>query len=65
MSKQRALVAKKANSNLGCIQKSIASRSREVVLPLYSSLKKPQMEYCVQFWSSQYKRDMELLDRVQ
>ncbi|KAJ7428855.1 hypothetical protein WISP_00589 [Willisornis vidua] len=38
MSQQCALVAKMASCVLGCIKKSIASRSREVILPLYSSL---------------------------
>ncbi|GAB0210253.1 mitochondrial enolase superfamily member 1 [Grus japonensis] len=65
MSRQCALAAQKANRVLGCIQRGVTSRSREVILPLYSPLVRPHLEYCVQLWGPQYRRDMELLERVQ
>ncbi|GAB0185028.1 mitochondrial enolase superfamily member 1 [Grus japonensis] len=65
MSWQCALAAQKANHVLGCIKRGVTSRSREVILPLCSALVRPHLQYCVQLWGPQYRRDMELLERVQ
>jgi len=65
MSQQRALGAKKANSLLGCIRRRVASRAREVLLPLCSALGRPHLQHCIQFWAPQLRKDEELLERIQ
>lgn len=58
MSQYCACVANKANGIWDCI------RSRDLNFLLYPALVRPHLEFCVQFWTPHYRRDMELLGRV-
>ncbi|KAK4830829.1 LOW QUALITY PROTEIN: hypothetical protein QYF61_013758 [Mycteria americana] len=68
ISHQRTLMAK-TNSILGCIR---STARRKVILPLYSALVRPYLEYCVQFCGhstrtreNKNKRGGNLLEQIQ
>ena len=62
MSRQRALTAQEADRVMGCIKGSMTSRLREVILPFYSALVRPHLQYCIQLWGPQHKKDMDPLE---
>ena len=56
---------KKANGMLAFIAKGFEYRSREVLLQLYRVLVRPHLEYCVQFWSPNLRKDIIAIEGVQ
>ncbi|KAK4824002.1 hypothetical protein QYF61_009127 [Mycteria americana] len=64
-SQRCALAAKRGNRILGCIKHCTTSWSKEMIIPLYSALVRPRLEYCMQFWAPQFKKDVKVLECIQ
>jgi len=47
------------------ITHSITCQSEKVIILLYSALVWPQLGYCMQFWNSQFKKDVKVLGCIQ
>eukprot|EP00061_Rhincodon_typus_P007034 g28298.t1 len=58
-------VVKKAYGMLVFIGRGIEYKNRQVMLQLYRTSVRLHLEYCIQFWSPHYQKDVDALDRVQ
>jgi hypothetical protein len=55
---------KKANRVLGTVSRTITPKTPEVLGPLYTSLVRPNLEYCIAAWSPYRKKDIILIEGV-
>ena len=55
----------KGQPNPGLHPNQFGQQGEGVILPLCSALLRPHLEYCIHVWSAQYRRDTDLLERVQ
>lgn len=62
MNHQHALQQKRPMVPWAALRKALLGRSRVMILLLCFVLMGTQLEHCVQFWASQYKTDMDILD---
>jgi len=47
------------------IKRTFLCKSKELILQLYKSLIRPKLEYCIQAWKPYFKKDINILERVQ
>ncbi len=50
--------AGKANRMLGFINRKISFKTKDIILPVYTSLVRPLLEYAVQFWAPRHVYDL-------
>ena len=55
----------KASNVMGMIKRTIRFKEVRIMMSLYKTLVRPHVEYCVSAWSPYYKKDKELLEKVQ
>ena len=65
VSEQCGIAAAKANQMLGLIRRNIVYKEKELIIPLYKTIVRPHLEYCIQAWRPYRKKDIDMLERVQ
>jgi len=55
----------KANRILGMIKQTICHKNTDILLQLYKSLVRSQLEYCTAAWCPHYQKNKKLLEKVQ
>ena len=63
--KQCSKSANEANKRLGMINRNFKCKARKVILPLYKSIVRPHLDYCVPAWTPHYRKDIDKLEKVQ
>ena len=63
--KQVTESVKRANRQLGMIKRTLTCRNSAIMLPLYKTLVRPHLEYCVQAWAPHYNKDINNIENVQ
>ena len=65
VSEQCGIAAAKGNQNLGLFRRNIVYKEKELIIPLYTTIVRPHLEYCMQAWRPYRKKDVDMLERVQ
>ena len=65
VSEQCGIAAANGNPILGLIRRNIVYKEKELIIPLYKTIVRPHLEYCIQAWRPYRQKDIDMLERVQ
>ena len=49
----------------GLIRRNIVYKEKELIIPLYKTVVRPHLDYCIQAWRPYRKKDIDILERIQ
>ena len=65
VSEQCGIAAAKGNQVLGLIRRNIVYKEKELIIPLYKTIVRSHLGYCIRAWRPYRKKDIDMLERVQ
>ena len=65
VSEQCGIAASNGNQMLGLIRRIITYKEKQLLVPLYTAIVRPHLEYCIQTWRPYRKKDIDKLERIQ
>ena len=65
VNKQCIKAANSANRMLGMIKRNFVCKDKDVIMPLYKTLVRPHLDYCVQAWRPHLVKDVTRLEKIQ
>ena len=65
VSEKRGVASSKENQILGLIRRTITYKKKQLIVILCKAIIRPQLEYCIQAWTSYCKKDLYKLERIQ
>ena len=65
VSEQCRIATSKGNQVLGMIRRNISYKDKSLIVPLYTAIVRPHLEYCIQAWSPYLRKDIDMLEKIQ
>ena len=65
VSQQCGIAASKGNQILGLIRSNITYKGKKLIIPLYKTIVRHHLDYCIQAWRPYRKKDIDTLERIQ
>ena len=65
VSEQCRIATSKGNQVLGMIRRNITYKENSLMVPLYKTIIRPHLEYCIQAWSPYLRKDIDMLEKIQ